>query len=596
MDNHVLDGRRSRVLVLLLLLGAAMPAAVTLLNVQAYGVDVPYADQWWLAPMFERLEISGLAPNGLFGQANESRPALPRLFFLALASWDGWDVRREMYATQGLLILTSLGLALLARRLGASLTEAALALVLANMALFSGAQTFNYLWGIQFIVYVPFACLVWSAAIAVGPRSDTVVFTAATLLALAATYSYANGMILWPLTAILLLSTRGIGRGRRWLWVLWATVGVATVTTYFAGYVHPRGHPDFAAALRAPMDAVTAFLAFFGNALTVEGRYRVRALPMAVAAGSTLLALAGFILALGWPLRRDRQCLRSSVVWATLLAYTVGSAVVTVAGRVGFGRGYTISPRYAAFSAPFIAALAFLAAATWRNLLAQGRVRSALWLSHAGAAGVAAFVVLWSLNSWQSRSELSEVRRMRLQARAILPFAELAPPDDVRLVLAPGVPHEMPHLWRRLVARGLVTDLTPRFAGAGLDAPGRGQVERAVARDDGRYEVVGWAVLPEAGRAADAILATAESAGQPRRPVAVVVPRRPRPEVVGRFDAPAALQSGWQMILESPPSGTRVRFWAIDGAAGKASPIGELTVSGREAGSGNDLAFARDPG
>ena len=89
-----MNGCAAGSLVVLLCIAAAVPPLVAIADVARYGVDVPAGDQWSLAPMFERLDAGSVAPHGLFGQANESRPAVPRLFFLALSRLGHWNVKR----------------------------------------------------------------------------------------------------------------------------------------------------------------------------------------------------------------------------------------------------------------------------------------------------------------------------------------------------------------------------------------------------------------------------------------------------------------------------------------------------------------------
>jgi hypothetical protein len=546
-------------------------------DVELYGVDVPVGDQWSLSPMFERLDLGSRAPHGLFGQANESRPAVPRLFFIALSRLGRWNVKREMYATQALLIVTSLGLALLSRRLGARWTESIAVLVFANMALFSAAQYSNFLWGIQFIVYVPFACLVWLAFVASGPSADSATFLAAAALCAVATFSFANGMILWPAAAVVLVASRGATRRNAVAWLGWAAAGLGSLAFYVRGYQHPAGHPGFSAAVHAPLDAILGFLAFLGSSLTVDGRFVVRPFPLAVLAGVVICAVLLGILALTMREWRRPSFVRPAAVWLGLAAYGLASAAITVAGRLGFGREYVLSSRYVAFSATTIGATAFLVGTAWRHLRDEGRREGALFVSHAAVALAAAFTVLWGMNSWQCSAHLNEWRRTRLQARALLPFADIADANDVRTVLTPPVPAELHALWSRLVALGVLENLRPRYVAP--DAPratsAYGEVERLDRLDGREYEAAGWSYLPVAMRAGDAVLVTTGSRNG-RWPLAACVPRLVRSDVFARTGAPQAIISGWSVRFHVLAPDQEVELWTLDGATDRAYPISRL--------------------
>lgn len=556
-----------RVAAVVAVIVAVVVPLSALRDVHIYGVDVPIGDQWSIAPMFDRLDAGSRAPHGLFGQANESRPAVPRLFFLALARLGRWDVTREMYATQGLLILTSLGLALLSRRLGASRIQTALALAVATLALFSSAQYANFLWGIQFIVYVPFACLVWLSVIAAGPASNPSAFGAAAGLCAVATYSYANGMLLWPLAGFVLFATRGASRRTIAPWLLLALSGAASLALYFRGYQHPGGHPGLGVALRAPADAVLSVLAFIGSSLSFEGRLQVRPFWIAAVAGGVVVAMLAVLCAAAFRARADGRLVRAAGTWACLAAYGLGSAVLTVVGRLGFGREYMLVSRYVAFSSTTLAAAAFLTGVVWAHWRNEGRTRQVAALSHVASALAAAYLVLWGLSAWECRAHLNEWRRTRLQARALLPFVDVARDDDVRMVITAAGPAGVGTQWRRLVARGLLEDLTPSFEDAGAGSGGGcGEVESLREVGGGQYEAAGWTYIPGAARAGDAVLVASQGAGG-RAPVSAVVPRFGRADIVERTREPGAFMSGWAVRFAAPGDGGGVEFWTLDGNA-----------------------------
>ena len=187
-------------LTLLILLGC-VPAALMWHYVTRNWISIPFWDEWFTpGNQFASWCRGTLTLQELFSQHNESRKFFPRLLYLALAKFGGWDVRKEMTVLfLTVCLLGGLLFRLLRRTPGASTVSALTAWAVMMFLCFSPVQFENFLWGIQLEAFFPGIAL---AAIAVVNLSDLSFRTkslANLLLAFAATYTYANGIILWPL-------------------------------------------------------------------------------------------------------------------------------------------------------------------------------------------------------------------------------------------------------------------------------------------------------------------------------------------------------------------------------------------------------------
>src|ERR1043166_4929976 len=97
-------------LAALLFLLALVPAAFVGFIIDRYGVNVPYADEWWNLLLVEKWDAGHLGFADLIRPHNGHRILLPRLIYLAFAEMAHGNVRAEMFFSLFLCVLTSAGI------------------------------------------------------------------------------------------------------------------------------------------------------------------------------------------------------------------------------------------------------------------------------------------------------------------------------------------------------------------------------------------------------------------------------------------------------------------------------------------------------
>ncbi|HEV8630680.1 MAG TPA: hypothetical protein VGV61_10215, partial [Thermoanaerobaculia bacterium] len=140
--------------------------------------------------------------------------------------------------------------------------------------------------------------------------------------AVAATFSFAHGLIVWPIG--LLLASLQRSRRRFWLTV-WAAAFALTCAAYLWGYHggrFPRGY--LLTILRKPADALRMYLALAGNNFG-EGR-----IPAMLAAGAVVLVVSLLAVAALWRLRGLRS---DDNPWLALWLFSAASIFAVVLGR-----------------------------------------------------------------------------------------------------------------------------------------------------------------------------------------------------------------------------------------------------------------------
>ncbi|MGO9476520.1 MAG: hypothetical protein ACLP7I_01100, partial [Limisphaerales bacterium] len=181
-------------------------------------------------------------------------------------------------------------------------------------------------------------------------------FAAAALLGFVASFSFANGVLFWPVGLFLLLAVPIGGRQRIAAIAGWLLISALTVGAYFHHYRSPEGHPPWDCLFHQPLTYVAYLLKYFGNFF---GQHAVGDIPthgdIALAAG-----LVG-IVALGWAagvlLRGKIADFRTLLPYFAMSLYSVITALVTGVGRLGFGSDEATFSRYCTMMVPFWASL-----------------------------------------------------------------------------------------------------------------------------------------------------------------------------------------------------------------------------------------------
>ncbi|MEM9596655.1 MAG: hypothetical protein AAGD06_20470, partial [Acidobacteriota bacterium] len=345
------SGRRSPSFLL-----ALIPPLWIAVLVSAWGVDLPHWDQWELVPRLEALATGDFDPMGLWQPHNEHRLLFPRLLMVGMAAVSGWNIHWELWANLALAVALAAVLLLLLRRTAPGPVPPA-ALALGSLVVFNPSQWMNWSWGWQsqiFLVVLGVAAAVtWLTADRPGG------LPAAATAAAVATGSFANGLLAWPLglplaalplAALPLAAPRSSNPtpGPRWRrGALWLLLGACAWALYFHGF---RPSPDVAVdrGLLGTLQHFGAYVSIYLGAplFGFHGRLCLWAGFLAVAAAFALAAL--------WLRDAHREGRwRYALPWCVLMAWALGSAAVTAAGRLHLGIGQALSSRYVTLSELF---------------------------------------------------------------------------------------------------------------------------------------------------------------------------------------------------------------------------------------------------
>lgn len=318
-----------------------------------YGVDVPFADQWTLTVLLDQYMLGELGWLDLWLPSGNHRQVLPNIMRLALAGPTGWNVRVVLAVNFVLACLGFVALAfvlwLTARRL--ERFPFRVLLVLAGALYFSISQVENWLWAWQNTYHLCNLGVLLAVGLLTLRRHRAVAFAGAVFCGFAATFSFANGLLIWPLGLFLIaLDASGMSVRQRVLYGLgWMAAGGLAWFGFFYQYRLLGGTPPPGQYfMEHPGRVWYFFLTYLASPLIDYFRF-----PFWLGALVTLAGMGagGWLV---WRLYRKSPValFQLAPLWA-LGFYGLGSAWMTASSRAFLGIQLSGMSRYITMSSFF---------------------------------------------------------------------------------------------------------------------------------------------------------------------------------------------------------------------------------------------------
>jgi len=312
---------------------------------------VPFWDEWTEIDAIATAPHHQLPLSWLWSQHNEHRTVFYRLLLLADIHVFHGQHWISFWCILAVQILFLVCLAWMLHFCGVSGTLWRAIVGLGGFALFCPAQWENFRWAFQISFLLP-GCLLLLALSAVLKyqrsvqqlRPQWVYLALSILAAVAATYSNANGILLWPL--LLLVAIALVPRVA--VIASYAGFGVLFIALYLYHYVGPATHSSPLDSLRHPL-RIGEYIAEYLGITHILWGVRIRD-SFAISSGlfGLLLALAVVVMVL-W--RQKREPLQFALLGFTFFA--IATAFLTALGRLNFGLEQAFSSRYQTFNLLF---------------------------------------------------------------------------------------------------------------------------------------------------------------------------------------------------------------------------------------------------
>lgn len=572
--------RRKAVRRWCLLALALLPGLYVVQLIARYGVNVPYADEFTLAPLLVKAHEHTLTISDLFAQHNEHRYFFTKILFIAIGFAAHGDLRAEMFFSVILAALSSLNLWFLLRKtVPLSLEQRLFTLFLFNLLMFSPVQAENWTWGFQFVLFFCNYLATCGILVAFSSISLRWKFIFCAALGFVGTFSFGGGVLLWAVTfPAALLAENTMSWKRKAIWLAgWGAVGAACLALYFFNYVKPPYHPPIAASAN-PAKAYRYVAGFLGAHLSRATR--LEAITQAASIGTVLLAMYfGSMLYAKWR-SRDFSVARRMLPWFALGGYALLSAVLAAAARIGFGVTQALDSRYTSFSLYLsiaVIALFIIVREDWRARRAGAGLPIVLIRLETVLLTGLAFLSITSY-TW-GRSFMVESERGRLRGKGALLFTNVLDSGQVHDQYLMANAPEARAFANQLDSIGLMQPPMVRTAEIAKLA----QRPKPAGFLDGitiagkESSATGWAIIPKTSRPAYSVILTYKDPDKGEVAFRVAHESYGRPDVAEALKSPAAVWSGWNAKFDRaaiPPGPQFISAWAFDANTGILYPLG----------------------
>lgn len=285
---------------------------------------------------------------------------------------------------------------------------------------FSLRQYFSMLQGIQIVVTIAqtsavlaFYCLYLSKQ----DRFRKFAFPVALASATVASFSFLQGLFVWPAGLIQLIITPMQRSTKRILVGVWTLIGVAEWFLYFFSYTSAGGRSKTYFLLH-PIEAVKHVFTLAGGSLLWQ-------VETALIAGVVILGLAAISLLMVY----RRRELGEHVFWIGVLTFALGFIFAAMVGRVELGFQQGIASRYVNFS--------ILLPISVYAIIAKLALKRASMPVVSMLIGISLLIVLSIPNSYERGVDeglaLKEERKM--DAMVLATYQDRAQPDTLLAML-----------------------------------------------------------------------------------------------------------------------------------------------------------------
>jgi hypothetical protein len=402
-------------------------ALLTLAFILINGVNVPFADEWWYSSLVKSVGAGQASLISFWSPNNEHRMLIPRLEFSALALITHWNSKEMMVAGWLAAVAAMLFLFSQWKRIYSRThpTLWATAVGVSAAALFSLVQLENWLWAFQFAFFFIQFAVVTSVIILCRPQIALGLrLLVAVLLGAAASFSSAQGLLIWPALMLSLCLTDDSLK-RKWIGLTCLLISSAiTLSLYFPGLQRSTDLQLRAEQIiEKPQLPVFGFLGLAGNPLSHWISYEHlphRAWFIGLSITIVFLFLTWIVI---W-----RRRISDAAPWLGFGAYAYSFCLVTTYGRLGMGfTGGFLSSRYTTHVALLIIAILALILIALNSTEPDStrhyaRLNQLLMLGGYGVTlGITALLVIGDIQSFESGAN---ERRARLLAKRLIPFSE----------------------------------------------------------------------------------------------------------------------------------------------------------------------------
>jgi hypothetical protein len=346
-----------------------LPPVILAYLVLVLSVDVPYLDQWEFVSTLGKHVNGTLGLSDLWAFHNEHRLFFPRLLFLVLADLSGWNTIWEQATSFFLALVIFVSCLCIRRKLISSAglpkswkSDLTVSFII-SVLVFSPSQWQNWFFGWQAQEFMQLLALLLGFLFLDSDKITFSRFMGAAACGIIATYSFAGGLLFWPIGATFLWRRSSEIGKRPSLFFLWLTGSASIIFLYLFHFHLVDRHPQPWGFVELISLYVKYLLCFIGSPIISYNA--------SLASLTGLIGLTAFII-FSFLNFKDPAYRRACTLPLALAAFSVGSAAMTGFGRIAFGPEQALSSRYVTLANPFWIALLILIESKFRSTSQQG--------------------------------------------------------------------------------------------------------------------------------------------------------------------------------------------------------------------------------
>jgi hypothetical protein len=263
------------------------------------------------------------------------------------------------------------------------------------------------------------------------------------------------------------------------------------------------------------------------------------------------------------------------IVFVMIGAYSLGTGLMVMQARLGFGIPQALSSRYSTFSLYLLVSLIYLVPIVLEHARANGYLPSRVRITPLASAVVAALLLVHALTATQGMLQAYGFRAHLRYVKACLLFVNVlrcpapATLSQGNLIALANALNRLGYLRPSLIDGKSVEEI----AMSSQDARPAGEFGNLYKTPDGRFIASGWAVLPEGREPAHAVLLTYRDGTRGSSVFAIATMTGVPDGFVPALRQPAHNRTRWHhsfVQTDMPTDATHVEAWAFDTESGKA--------------------------
>jgi hypothetical protein len=373
-----------------------------------YSIDVPSWDDWMIVPLLEKSYQGTLTVNDFL--ADDSHPhriAFPRLIILISARLTGWNIKYQYLINILLGVgIFSVVIAQLKSTIPDLLRSAACWLIpVFGIFVFSLSQWENWFWGWQICIFLNVWAVLNGIYLLSHPKGGWIRFTVAIGLGVIATFSFANGLLFWPIGLLIIVTSTCRKRSKWFACALWALFSLSILKIYLyypdplrGGWFGWNGNLSFV-------------LRYLGTPLMRFGfgdYFEWRAVRYVGFFSIVIVVINIFVL-----LRYCRISIRRLAPWISLILYAIGSGVLTSLGRTA---EHSVSSRYVTISSLYWLSSVVVLFLIVRHIVSAVKPGATVGLIRLACAAIIVIIVLMAGYQSLENARVFRYRSRELQA------------------------------------------------------------------------------------------------------------------------------------------------------------------------------------